>query len=203
VPLAAVPERPPNRWSNDPKSIFFMKKALAYHRWLDVGYELFGKEGPEGLQVERIARILDLNKSGFYHYFGDLDSFIDKLLSLHRGHAEEFAGQFNEATQFDPDFYRVILSDQRVVLFHMQLVRFRHVSRYHSLYHEVNALVDPAIVRLFAPYMQLEQQPELASRFFDQARDMFYSRITEANMNEEFLRRLISDVKELAREFSG
>jgi hypothetical protein len=37
--------------------------------WLDVGYKIFAHEGPEGIQVERLARILGVNKSGFYHFF--------------------------------------------------------------------------------------------------------------------------------------
>lgn len=178
-----------------------MKKSGAFDKWLETGYLLFGQEGPEGLHVERMARILGLNKSGFYHYFGDVDTFIDDLLRMHRANAEEYTEKFKRATNFDPDFYSMLLAHKEIIFFHMQLVRFRHEERYQTVYRELNALVDPQIVRLFAPHVGLENQRELASRFFGQARDMFYSRITEENLNEAFLRNLIVEVSDLIRDF--
>lgn len=58
--------------------------------WTEGGYKIFANEGTEGIQVERLARILNLNNSGFYHYFGDLKSFIDELLKLHEKKADFF-----------------------------------------------------------------------------------------------------------------
>lgn len=178
-----------------------MRKAEAFYKWLETGYQLFGQEGPEGLQVERMARMLGLNKSGFYHYFGDLDTFIDDLLQMHRTNVKELTEKFRQGRSFDPDFYNVLLSNKPTVLCHMQLVRFRHEKRYPTVYQELNALIDPQIVRLFAPHVGLDDQPALAARFFDQSRDMFYSRITEENLNEAFLRNLVDEVRGLIRDF--
>lgn len=184
-----------------PKFNNTMKKAPALNRWLETGYLLFGKEGPEGLHVERMARMLGLNKSGLYHYFGDLDTFIDDLLQMHRNNVKELTEKFRQGRRFDPDFYNVLLSNKPIVLCHMQLVRFRHEKRYPTVYQELNALIDPQIVRLFAPHVGLDDQPDLAARFFDQSRDMFYSRITEENLNEAFLRNLVDEVRGLIRDF--
>ena len=63
--------------------------------WLEVGYSLFAAEGPDGIQIERMARILQLNKSGFYHYFGDLEGYHHELLRLHRLKTESY---FKEIT---------------------------------------------------------------------------------------------------------
>jgi AcrR family transcriptional regulator len=52
-----------------------MEKAKNSSAWTEVGYALFAEEGLDGIQVERLARILKLNKSGFYHYFRDLDGY--------------------------------------------------------------------------------------------------------------------------------
>ena len=52
-----------------------MEKHKNSSVWTEEGYRLFAKEGLDGIQVERLARILSLNKSGFYHYFGDLEGF--------------------------------------------------------------------------------------------------------------------------------
>ena len=61
-----------------------MEKAKTSLLWATAGYELFANEGLEGIQVERLARILQLNKSGFYHYFADLEGFCQELIQLHR-----------------------------------------------------------------------------------------------------------------------
>jgi AcrR family transcriptional regulator len=45
--------------------------------WIKAGYKLLGTEGMDGIKVERLARILDLNKSGFYHYFGTMEFYED------------------------------------------------------------------------------------------------------------------------------
>jgi len=42
----------------------FMSK-LKIDAWIKAGYKLLGKEGVDGVKVERLARILQLNKSGF------------------------------------------------------------------------------------------------------------------------------------------
>ena len=61
-----------------------MEKAKNSSVWTEVGYNLFAEEGIEGIQVERLARILQLNKSGFYHYFGDIDGYCEELINLHK-----------------------------------------------------------------------------------------------------------------------
>ena len=61
-----------------------MEKAKNLSVWTEAGYKLFAEEGLEGIQVERLARILQLNKSGFYHYFGDLDGYCEELIKLQK-----------------------------------------------------------------------------------------------------------------------
>ena len=180
-----------------------MAKSNTSHRWVETGYGLFAKEGPEGIQVERLARIIGLNKSGFYHYFGDGDSFTEQLLKRHNTIAEEIIADLKNASQLDPDLFTILLSYKPAILFHMQLVRNRHIEVYLHCYYSLNALLDPYIIRLFSEYVGLQNNQQLASSYFDQARDMFYARVTDKNMNEKFLRSLLKEVKHLAQEFLG
>ncbi|HMG91387.1 MAG TPA: helix-turn-helix domain-containing protein [Chryseolinea sp.] len=52
--------------------------------WLKAGYKLLGREGMEGVKIERIARVLNLNKSGFYYYFKTMEGFLTCLLHTMR-----------------------------------------------------------------------------------------------------------------------
>ncbi|MCU0357454.1 MAG: TetR/AcrR family transcriptional regulator [Cyclobacteriaceae bacterium] len=177
------------------------RSVNAQQQWIEIGYTIFSKEGPEGLQVERLARILDLNKSGFYYYFGDLDSFIDQLFAYHLEKAHAIVLQFRNAATFDPDFFSILIAFKPSILFHMQLVRNRHIKKCHDLYKTINAMVDPEILRLFSDFIGLQNHHELVASFYDQSRDMFYARITDENMNELFLRNLLGEVRELAKNF--
>jgi AcrR family transcriptional regulator len=51
--------------------------------WIKTGYEIFALSGQSGLKVEPLAKKVGKNKSSFYHYFADLDLFIDELLNFH------------------------------------------------------------------------------------------------------------------------
>ena len=46
--------------------------------WILCGYDIFSKEGSNGLKIEVIARRVNKSKSSFYHHFADLDLFIEK-----------------------------------------------------------------------------------------------------------------------------
>ncbi|MEM7514864.1 MAG: TetR/AcrR family transcriptional regulator, partial [Bacteroidota bacterium] len=51
--------------------------------WLKAGYDIFSQEGPGGLKVERLARIVGKSKSSFYHHFADLEIYTSFLLEYH------------------------------------------------------------------------------------------------------------------------
>ncbi|MBX2964396.1 MAG: TetR/AcrR family transcriptional regulator [Cyclobacteriaceae bacterium] len=170
-------------------------------QWIDTGYELFGADGLDGLQVERLARVMNLNKSGFYHYFKSRELFLDDLFLKHENESRAVALAFSAAPQFDPDFFTIILDNHHFILFHQQLVRYRHVAECNACYQRVSAVVDQGIARIFSDYMGIHDA-ELSAKFFDQVRDMFFARINAKNLNEEFLRALVRDVREVAIGFS-
>jgi len=64
--------------------------------WIESGYNQFASEGLEGIQVERLARITGLNKSGFYHYFGDRETYLEKLMAHHLQIAVQMAGDLKQ-----------------------------------------------------------------------------------------------------------
>mgnify|MGYP006182290595 CR=1 FL=1 len=41
-------------------------KRGSLQSWIEEGYSIFSSEGPASIQVERVARNLKKNKSGFY-----------------------------------------------------------------------------------------------------------------------------------------
>jgi AcrR family transcriptional regulator len=49
--------------------------------WILIGYDIFSKDGKNGLKVEVIARLAKKSKSSFYHHFAEMDLFIEDLLA--------------------------------------------------------------------------------------------------------------------------
>ena len=50
--------------------------------WLRAALAVFESEGIEGVRVERLARDLNVAKSGFYWHFKDRDELYDELIEL-------------------------------------------------------------------------------------------------------------------------
>ena len=174
-----------------------MRSEKALIKWIEAGYEQFAAEGLEGIQVDRLARIVSLNKSGYYHYFGDREGFVEELMKHHIRLAELFAKDMSLVKEFDPDFIFVLLKYPLTVMVHMQLVRNRHDKFLFGVYTDVNRIVDPVAVRPWAEFIDSSHDQEFALRYFEQVRDMFYSRITMKTMNYAFLRDLLYEAREL------
>ena len=51
--------------------------------WIKIGYESFAQLGQNGLKIEPLAKKVGKNKSSFYHYFADLELYLDELLKHH------------------------------------------------------------------------------------------------------------------------
>jgi AcrR family transcriptional regulator len=177
-----------------------MTKSPTLQHWITTGYTLFALEGLEGIQVERIARTVNLNKSGFYHYFGDRENFLKQLTGHHLSIAATLAREMSAIEKFDPEFFHILLRHTEPVLFHMQLVRNRQHEMLSECYAHVNDVVETALVPSWAAFIGTPDNHEFARKYFEQARDMFYSRITPERMNEEFLRNLVYEVKKLIQE---
>jgi AcrR family transcriptional regulator len=56
-------------------------KRISRDQWLRTALGLFARSGEEGLRVEKLARELDIAKSGFYWHFKDREDFLEKLLA--------------------------------------------------------------------------------------------------------------------------
>ena len=173
------------------------KKNNAFRTWIEAGYSLFAERGLDGIQVEILSRSVNLNKSGFYHYFGDREGFLKEMMKHHYHQAERLAidiGAIN-IKRFAPDFVGVLLRYATPVMLHMQLVRYRHDYLMNEWFETVNKLVDPTILPGWSAFIGIPEKPDIALRYFEIVRDTFYARVTAESMNEAFLRELLNETR--------
>jgi len=174
-----------------------MSNQNSLHTWIEAGYDQFAAEGLEGLQVERLARITGLNKSGYYHYFGDRDTFLEKLMDHHLQLAIAYTSELKQIRQFDPEYMELLIKYAKPVMFTDQLVRNRGVQLLANTHRLINDMVDPVLSKLFADFIGFRDHMEFSAKYYNQVRYMFHAQITPDQMNYAFLRDFLYDAKEV------
>jgi len=179
-----------------------MEKHKNSAGWTEAGYNLFAREGLDGIQVERLARILQLNKSGFYHYFGDLEGFCVELLELHKKKIDDFVDEVYGIKRLDPDYLHLVISHAPTVMFQVQLIRNTNNHFLYAASEMVDRKVQSAIRELWCDYLNIPSDTSLGIRYYAIVRDMFYTRISFQNLNYTFLHKMVADAKSIMDEIS-
>lgn len=174
-----------------------MEKAKNSKLWVEKGYTLFAEEGLDGIQVERLARMVARNKSGFYHYFSDLEGFCEELIKLHEQKTDDFVKDVLGAKTLDPDFFLVLSKHAYMVMFQVQLTRNKRSFLFFEASKEVDEKVNFAVYRMWSDYLGVHNNADLATRYFSLIRDMFYTRISFQNFNYPFLQSIAVEAKGL------
>jgi len=175
-----------------------MKEENSKKMWLEVGHELFALDGPDGIQVERLARVVGLNKSGFYHYFITRDIYFEELLTFYNSIIDEYISEIIGLKSFE-EYLALMIKYRTTVLFHVQLSRNTDKKIYRKMLEESNRRIEQLVIPLWSAYIQLTQ-PNLAHKYFELVRDMFYCRVNQKNLNIEFLHQLGTEAQDFLRQ---
>src|SRR6478609_12021806 len=168
--------------------------------WIEAGYNLYAEEGLAGIQNERLARILQLNKSSFYHYFGDLDGFQSELINLHKKRTDDFFQELKEIKSIDPDYFHLVVRYKVEIMFQLQILRGKHHEPFYQVALEIDKVQEVVFQKLWSEYLCLQERPHLAIRYFNIVRDVFYARITFEEFDYDYLKRLVTEAKEVMQQ---
>ena len=155
-------------------------------KWLEAGYELFGMYGPNDFKVEKLASLVGQNKSGFYHYFLDRESFFVELLKYHEQNSIQFVYEITDLDQFLPGFIDIIIRYQAGVLVQLQLRRNQQIAYFKNCYLSVKKRSDAAHLTLWSNYLEIDD-PGLALDLYDIATDSIIARMKSNQLNFDFL----------------
>ncbi len=175
----------------------------ASEKWIEAGYNLFVKEGSDGLHVEKLARILGLNKSGFYHYFGNHDIYFDHLMQYHLHQIDSMTESMQSIDQFVPGFVQLLAEFSIPVLVQKQLQRAGHLPVFAESYKEVNKKLELNILPLWADFIELAENPTLALRYLEFVKDIFFARLTPHTLNIEYILDFCMEAKEICDGFKS
>ena len=172
-----------------------MEKAKNSSIWTEAGYDLFAEEGIEAIQVERLARMLNLNKSGFYHYFGDIEGYCDELISSHERKAASYLADLIRIRSIDPDYLNLLVNYKTEIMFHLQLIRSKDNQLFYKTAEKIDQQEETLLGELWADYLGIRGNPLLAMRYFSIVRDVLYARLRFENLNYSFVHGLIVEAK--------
>lgn len=164
-------------------------------KWIKEGYSLLAREGLTGIQVERLARIIGVNKSGFYHHFGDRDCYLEELTEYHENLKKNFTAEVTQLKHFDPDYFEVLVEYKDSFFVDIHLGRFRVNPKLKESSGNVRNVNEKKIMPLWAEYINVQDNPELAFEIWKVVRDAVFLRLTYNDMNLESLNRAIKDIK--------
>lgn len=174
-----------------------MSKNNSEHTWIEAGYNQFAAEGLEGIQVERLARITGLNKAGYYHYFGDRETFLEKLMAHHLQLAIVYTNELKQVQHFDPEYINLLIKYARPLMFTSQLVRNREVRLMAETHARINEMVDPVLSKLFADFIGHKDHLEFSTKYYNQVRYMLHAQITPERMTYPFLRDFMYEARDV------
>ena len=163
--------------------------------WIKAGYKLLATEGMDGIRIERLAKILGLNKSGFYHYFGTMEGFVKRLLEHHIDKAKGIACEIANCQNIDPDLLFLIEKHKAFFLVESQLlVKGRPVHVLEEVI-EAGKILNKELLPLLRKSSELPDDDSVALAYLNIVRHFFYACIDARHIDYEFLHRLAIDTK--------
>jgi AcrR family transcriptional regulator len=165
--------------------------------WLEEGYTIFAKEGMDGIQIERLARSVSLNKSSFYHYFGDLEGFYEALILLHEKNVTHFLQDVREVPNFDPGYLQLLIKHKLMIMFQVQILRYKTNHPFHKAGESLDYKINMAVRKVWSDFMFLDEHPDLAMRYYYIVRDMLYIRMNFRDLDYISLRDFMMSARRL------
>lgn len=171
--------------------------------WILVGYDRFAKEGPGGLKIEVIARMVKKSKSSFYHHFADVEIFTGLLLDYHLERTHRIAQRELTCERIIPDLINVLLDVKQDLLFNRQLRVNRHNPAFNKCLEMSNQKVEGAFLDLWIRDIGLTDKTHLARPLFSLALENFYLQLTEDVLTYDWLQRYFSGLRSLVTQFKS
>jgi AcrR family transcriptional regulator len=169
--------------------------------WIKSGYEIFALSGHSGLKVEPLSRKVGKNKSSFYHYFADLELFLEELLSFHIEQSYIIAKKEQNDKNITPELIDIIVEHKIDILFNRQLRINREQKNFLDVLKKSNEIVGNAFVMLWVRDLGLKLSQRQLESIFELAIENFYLQINADNLNQQWLYNYFSYLKGVVGTF--
>jgi AcrR family transcriptional regulator len=170
--------------------------------WIEKGYETFAIVGQDGLKIEPLAKSIGKSKSSFYHYFADIEIFIDYLLKHHTERSYIIANKEQQAKTIDPELINVFVEHKIDLLFNRQLRIHQNINSFADTLTQSNKIVGDAFVNVWIKDLGLQLSQKQIEGIFSLALENFFLQINTETINYEWLSDYFKNLKKIASKFS-
>ncbi|WP_298427597.1 TetR/AcrR family transcriptional regulator [uncultured Kordia sp.] len=177
-----------------------MKKQIL---WIVTGYKICSTDGFGGLKIEQIAKTVGISKSSFYHYFANIECFIEDLLDYHFEQCAILASKENNCKQIHPDLINILVEHKTDLLFHRQLRVNRINDRIGKALEKSNRILGNYAMMLWAKDINHNLSQNQLDGLFKIATDDFYMRINEKNLSHEYLSNYFKNLGQTTKQLVG
>lgn len=174
-----------------------MKEEL----WIKEGYIVFSELGEKGLNIEKLAGIVGKSKSSFYHYFVDLNLFIDALLQHHLNKVGIIAEKEKNATCINPDLIDILIEHKIDLFFNRQLRINSDNLKYREIVSESNRIIGNHFVNLLQTEKHFTINESQAQAVYDLALNNFYLSINQSTFDAEWLSKYFDNLFATIKQF--
>jgi AcrR family transcriptional regulator len=168
-------------------------------KWILIGYQVFAKDGPRGLKIERLAKLLNTSRSSFYHHFSDLNIFTTALFDYHLQRSELMCEAAMACQSMNPDFINSILAFKEDILFNRQLRIHRHLPNYNNYIEQSHTPIEKAFLNIWAKELNLESNITAAQMLLKLVTENFYMRISEDNLRFDWLENYLNEIVQMTK----
>lgn len=169
--------------------------------WIQAAYRLFASEGPSGVKIEVLARLVNKSKSSFYHHFANLEVFTEVLLQYHLDRSKIIADLERQCENVNPELLHLLVEIKEDLLFNRQLRVNRNIPAYKACFEKASQEVGEAILPIWASFLDLSHNPHLAQIVFNQSLENFYLQITKETMTYDWLVNYMGELQIMVKEF--
>lgn len=169
--------------------------------WIVKGYQIFADFGEKGLKIEQLSKVVGISKSSFYHHFGDLDMFLEKILQHHLDKAAIIAEKERRAEKINPDLINILIEHKTDLLFNRQLRIYANQTNFNDILIKSGKIIGTDFIKLWLNDTKLNLTPQQAAGIFELAMENFFLQINPDNLNKSWLENYFDNLTRIARNF--
>ena len=169
--------------------------------WIKEGYYIFGRKGPSGIHIEKLAKKLNKSKSSFYHYFGGIETFKEELLAFHLERADQIAERGKLCKNMDPDVINLLVDTKDDLLFNKQLRLNTKNPAFEKCHDQASKKINNSYLDKWNVAIGFEQNPMLGEIILNLLRDNFFLQVNDENLTyqwfHDYLNNLFSIIQQI------
>jgi AcrR family transcriptional regulator len=167
--------------------------------WIKAGYEIFAISGQEALKIEPLAKKVGKSKSSFYHFFADVEVFVEHLLKFHLIQSESIAKKEQNAATIDPDLINILVEHKIDLLFNRQLRINQNITAFSETLTSSNRIIGDSFVQVWIQDLGLQFSQKQLEAIFSLALENFFLQINTSNLNHPWLKAYFSNLKKVTK----